>query len=159
MMTRIGRNGDAIAGALLAALGVFIIAQALKWNVINADGPGPGFFPLGYGMAIFILSVALCAGSIMRQRAPETIETDHAEGRSGLWSALLAWAAFAGSICLMPLLGFFISLALLTFALLSLIFSKSWQTASMTALMCAIGFYVLFSLALGVDLPVGRLGI
>jgi hypothetical protein len=55
-------------------------------------------------------------------------------------------------------LGFLTSFALLTFFLVMLVFHRSALTAGVTAVLCALGFYVIFPLLLGLDLPTGVLG-
>src|SRR5262245_52779331 len=57
------KKGDVISGAVLAALGVFIITQALAWDYYTLDGPGPGFFPFWYGIAMVVLSLLLIVNS------------------------------------------------------------------------------------------------
>ena len=49
------RNGEVISGALLVALGVYIFLQAHAWDYTTPDGPGPGFFPVWYGIAMVVL--------------------------------------------------------------------------------------------------------
>ena len=62
------KKGDVISGAVLAALGVFIITQALAWDYYTLDGPGPGFFPFWYGVAMVVLSLLLV---LQRQDKPQ----------------------------------------------------------------------------------------
>jgi hypothetical protein len=59
MTKSIFRDGDIIAGALTAALGTYITVTASRWDVMGPEGPGPGFFPIGYGIALIILSLIL----------------------------------------------------------------------------------------------------
>ena len=49
------KSADLWSGLVLAALGVFIIVEARQWEFMGPDGPGPGFFPLGYGIAMVAL--------------------------------------------------------------------------------------------------------
>src|SRR5215203_4337544 len=55
----IGRSGDVISGAVLAALGVYIFTQSRAWDYYTPDGPGPGFFPSWYGALMAALSLLL----------------------------------------------------------------------------------------------------
>ena len=64
-------RGDVISGALLAGVGVFIVVEARMWEYIGLDGPGPGFFPLWYGLAMVALSLLLVASSFLRRRGSE----------------------------------------------------------------------------------------
>ena len=53
------KTGDIVSGGVLAGLGVFIILEAKGWDYLGPDGPGPGFFPLWYGIALVALSLLL----------------------------------------------------------------------------------------------------
>jgi len=61
------KSGDLWSGVALAALGLYIIFQARQWEYLSSDGPGAGFFPLWYGLAILGLSLLLVV-SHFRQR-------------------------------------------------------------------------------------------
>lgn len=143
-----------ISGAVLAGLGVYIIVTARGWDYMTADGPGPGFFPLWYGIAMLVLSIVLVGTSLKRRAA--------AEGEPVNWrevgNAMIAWVALAASIGLLKVLGFALSFGLLTFFIVAFIYRRSLTTALITAVGCSAGFYVLFPLALNVGLPAGVLG-
>src|SRR5437667_12402155 len=103
------RNGEVISGAVLAALGGYIFLQARAWDYYTADGPGPGFFPTWYGVAMVVLSLMLIASSLRSGGAGRGIDPLAAR------RALGTWLAFALAVALMGTLGFVISFALLTF--------------------------------------------
>src|SRR5262245_66636111 len=111
------KKGDVISGAVLAALGVYIITQARAWDYYTLDGPGPGFFPFWYGVAMVVLSLLLIVNAVRRGAVTESTIDWPATGR-----ALATWAAFALSVALMGWLGFIISFALLTFFIIAVIF-------------------------------------
>ena len=48
---------DFWSGLALAALGAYIVVQARGWDYLTEDGPGPGFFPLWYGIGILACSL------------------------------------------------------------------------------------------------------
>jgi putative tricarboxylic transport membrane protein len=146
------RDGDAISGAVLAALGVYIFLQARQWDYMTPDGPGPGFFPVWYGIAMIGLSLALIASRIRRATSPGPIDWRR------IARALGAWLGFAISVVLMEPLGFLVSFALLTFVMVMVVFGRSPVTAAATALAAALGFYVIFPLVLGLSLPTGLFG-
>lgn len=154
MIQRALRDSDVIAGALLAALGVFIVTEARKWEYMGFDGPGPGFFPLWYGLVITVLSLWLAVGRALRLGREDTKSPDW----SSILRALGTWAAFALSVALMPLLGFVVSFGLLTLALVVGLFHQPVKTALLTAIGLSLGFHLLFSVALNVALPTGPLG-
>ena len=93
------RTGDIVSGAVLAGLGVFIIVEARGWEYLGPDGPGPGFFPIWYGIAMLVLSLLLVGWSVRRTVAPES-------GGRVNWRevgrALTTWAAFAACIARHP---------------------------------------------------------
>jgi putative tricarboxylic transport membrane protein len=153
-MGKISSSGDVISGALLGALGVYIVIEARKWTYLASDGPGPGFFPTWYGAAMIVLSLALIVSAVAKKaRAPEaTIDA------AALRRALGTWAAFAGAAALMKPLGFVVSFALLVFFVVAVVFRKAVSTAVITAVCAALAFYVTFPLALDVPLPKGFLG-
>jgi putative tricarboxylic transport membrane protein len=148
------RDGETISGALLAALGMYVFLQSRAWDYYTDDGPGPGFFPYWYGAAMVVLSLALIVG---RVRKLET-GTGRAVSWSGAGRALGTWLAFAASVALMERLGFVLSFALLTFAIVTLIFHRSPVTAGLTAIGVAVAFHLTFPVILSVPLPTGFLG-
>src|SRR6266540_2799085 len=153
-MGRILKDGDVISGAVLAALGVYIVMQSLAWEYSGPDGPGPGFFPFWYGVAMVALSLLLIVSSVRKSGDENEGAIDWpATGR-----ALATWAAFALSIALMNWLGFIISFALLTFFIVAVIFRRSLLTAGITAAVSALAFHLVFPVALSVALPTGVFG-
>ena len=146
--------GDIVSGAVLAGLGVFIILEARKWDYLGIDGPGPGFFPLWYGVLMVALSLLLVITSLRKNSA--------APGRPVNWPdvgrALTAWLGLAVCVGLLKVLGFLIAFALFTFFLVYWMYRRPLMPAIATAVGVPLGFYLLFPLALNVGLPVGKLG-
>ena len=136
------RSPDFWSGLALAALGAYIVAAARGWDYLTEDGPGPGFFPLWYGVAILVLSLVLVA------RPGEGRIDWRAAGR-----AFAVWAALAASVAAMKLVGFVAAFALLTFFVVAVMYRRSAPLAAVVALGIAAGFYLIFPLALGVALP------
>lgn len=146
--------GDIVSGSVLAGLGVFIISEARGWEYLGPDGPGPGFFPLWYGACMVALSFVLVATSLRRATALPGDATRWREvGR-----VLASWAGFALCVGLLKVLGFLLAFGLFTFFLVAVMYRRPLGTALAVAFLAAAGFYLLFPLALNVDLPVGRLG-
>lgn len=144
---------DVISGAALAALGVFILNQALQWSFLGPDGPGPGFFPVGYGALMIALSLYLVIKATLVPDPDARSPIDwRATGR-----ALATWAMFAGSVVLMEPLGFAASFSLMALGLIWLVMRKPFLVALVTALLSAAGFWLVFGVALGLNLPLGAL--
>jgi putative tricarboxylic transport membrane protein len=150
------KSTDLWAGLALAVLGIYIIVQAARWEYLGPDGPGPGFFPLWYGIAMVALSVALVAAGVRARLARAAPGAPFPWARVG--RALLVWLAFAVSVVLFNLLGFAVSFGLLCFFIVAVMYRRPLGVAAVVAFASALGFYLVFPLALGVSLPVGLLG-
>src|ERR1043165_10307134 len=97
------RSPDFWSGLALAALGGYTVHTARGWEYLGQDGPGPGFFPLWYGIAMLALSAIL-------------VFTGKTEvGWKGAGRAFAVWGAFAVSVAVLKLVGFVVSFAALTF--------------------------------------------
>ena len=154
MATSTRNNGDLISGAVLAGLGVYIILEARRWDYLAPDGPGPGFFPVWYGIALVALSVFLVIVSMKRTETDRGKPVDWREvGR-----ALISWVVLTACIALLKVLGFVVSFALLTVFIVSIMYRRPFTHGVAAAVIAAAGFYLLFPFALNVTLPVGVLG-
>ena len=153
MEDRTRNSGDLWSGVALAALGAYIVIQARQWEYLGPEGPGPGFFPLWYGVAMLGLSALLIFSNLRRRpdrgNAIEWIRV----GR-----ALSTWFALAASVALFKPLGFVVSFALLTYFIVAVMYRRPLKIAALTAVASAAGFYLVFDRALGVPLPAGFLG-
>jgi len=146
-------NGDVVSGAVLAGLGVYIISEARHWNYTGPEGPGPGFFPLWYGIAMVVLSLGMVVVAAIRPAAAGAKNDWRGIGR-----AILVWAVFAACTALLKVLGLLTVLALLTLFIVGVMYGKPLKIACAAAAGTTVGFYLVFSLALNVGLPVGPLG-
>jgi putative tricarboxylic transport membrane protein len=139
-------NADFWSGLALAALAAYIITQASGWDYTGPDGPGAGFFPLWYGLAMAALSAALVVSSVLRG-APESVDW------RGAGRAFAIWLALALSVAAFKVVGFVIGFAALTFFVVAVMYRRRLRVAAAAAVGLAAGFYVLFPLLLGVNLP------
>ena len=147
------RSGDLWSGLALALLGIYIVAQAWQWDYSTSEGPGPGFFPVWYGVGMFALSVLLVASHFRRAPAP-----GNPIDRRRLGRALSVWLALAVSVALFKVLGFVVGFALLTYFIVAVLYRKPARIAAVVALATGLGFYLVFDLALGLELPAGVWG-
>ena len=136
------RSPDFWSGLALAALGAYIVAQAHGWDYLTDDGPGPGFFPLWYGIAILACSAWLVAFG------------NSAKGNwQGTGRALAVWAAVAVSVAVVKLVTFAIAFGALAFFIVAVMYRRPPLVAAIVALCTVAGFYLIFPFALGVALP------
>ncbi len=145
------RSGDFWSGIVLAALGAYVVGQARGWVYMAEDGPGAGFFPMWYGAVMIVLSLVLVVTSIIKPAAGKPVAWND------LGRALGCWAAFVACIALMPLAGFAVSFALLTWFIVKVMAGRPQRVALTVAVGFALGFYALFELALDLALPHGML--
>jgi putative tricarboxylic transport membrane protein len=148
------KSADLWSGLALAALGIYIIVQAAGWEYLEADGPGPGFFPMWYGIAMVALSAVLVVSAVRSRVVGKTTRAPWQR----IGRALLVWLAFAVSVALFNVVGFAIGFGLLVFFIVTVMYRRPLKVAAAVAVGSALGFYLVFPVALGVALPVGILG-
>ena len=136
------RSPDFWSGLALAALGGYIVNEARGWEYLGPDGPGPGFFPMWYGIAIIALSALLVFSG---------------KGEPFDWRAsaraLAAWLAFACAVAALKVVGFAVGFGALTFFIVAVMYRRKPALAALVAAAVVGGFYLVFPLALGVPLP------
>ena len=147
-------RGEVISGVVLAALGGYIVSEAARWEYLGPDGPGPGFFPVWYGVVMIVLSAALVAQNVLAKAT--------AGGKPVNWREIrrvfIAWAGFVASVLLLKVLGFILSFGIFVLFIVAGLYRRPWRVAVSVAVGCAAGFYLVFPLALNVRLPTGILG-
>jgi putative tricarboxylic transport membrane protein len=137
-------NADFWSGLVLGGLGAYIIVTASQWEYLGQDGPGPGFFPLWYGIAMSALSLLLVFSSLKTQTQIDWSDAPR---------ALVTWAAFAAMCAAFKLIGFLPAFALLTFFIVAVMYRRPLAVAATVSAALTAGFYLVFPLALGVNLP------
>ncbi len=147
------RRADFWSGLLLTALGAYIVSEARHWVYLGPDGPGAGFFPLAYGVAMMVLSAILVARSMLDPSAGDT-RIDWA----GIRRALGCWLTLVAAVALLKVVGFFASFVLLTWFLVTAMFRQPQRVALPIAIGGAAVFYLFFDVALRVALPAGPWG-
>jgi putative tricarboxylic transport membrane protein len=87
-------TADFTSGLALAALATYIILQARQWEYLGPDGPGPGFFPLWYGIAMAALSGVLVVSSMWREKDTGRVKWQKIGRALAVWLAAASAAAF-----------------------------------------------------------------
>jgi putative tricarboxylic transport membrane protein len=146
-------RGNVASSVVLAAVGALIVYQATHWEYLDPSGPGPGFFPIWYGVLLTALSLLLLGISVVRPEAP----APRGGQARGLGRALMVWAAFTLFVALLESLGFVIGFGLFTFFVVFALYRRPFVASLATAAGLSAGFYLFFSLALKVTLPAGPL--
>lgn len=148
-----GFDRDVVPGLALAGLGGYVAWRALGWDLLTEDGPGPGFFPLGYGVLMVALSALLILRAVLRPGP-----ASEGEGWGGHLRALGTWAAFAGAAFLMQWIGFVAGFAILAAFIIVFVFGKSPARGAVVGVAAAGGFWLVFERLMGVGLPAGPWG-
>ena len=148
------RNGDVVSGAILVALGTYIVIQASIWPYYEVNGPGPGFFPLWYGILMVVLSLGLIISAARKPKADnrDTIFT------IGTWRALTVWFGLVVCLVAMVWLGFNTAFAVFSAFIVSYVLGRPWSTGIITGVLSSASFYILFREILGVQLPINAWG-
>lgn len=148
-------RGDVVSGIVLAGLGIYIVSEAWRWDYLGPEGPGPGFFPLWYGIATIGLAAALIVQSLIAKAAP-------ADGAPINWREVtrvfVTWGGFVVCVALLKVLGFVLSFGLFTLFVVSGMYRRPVTSGLAVAVGCAAGFWLVFPLALNVRLPIGIFG-
>ena len=148
-------KGNLIAGACLAALGIYVISVASKLPYVSEVGPGPGFFPLwlGIGLIVFASCLMLSSVSAFTKESSSDSPTWTTTGR-----ALAGWIALMVAIALFGWIGFSVSFVVLTVFLIVALDRRPLLLSIGVGIGLAVAFHLLFVIALDVSLPAGRWG-
>jgi len=148
-------NEEILTGICLGAFGAYVAFEAFELPYVSEYGPGPGFFPLWIGIGVTLLSLVLVFANFFAVAADESREH---QSRLAIGRALVGWSGLILAISLLHWLGFGLSLALLTVFLILALERRPLWTALSVAFGLALGFHVIFVLALGLSLPSGPWG-
>lgn len=147
------KRGDFWAGLAFACLGIYVIANALKWDYMTPEGPGPGLFPFWYGAIMLALSLLLIAGTVLKPAGKP--------GRGLQWRelrrALTCWGALVVCVGFIKYVGFMLAFGTLVWFLIAVMFKRTPLLALGYAVAGAVGFYALFVWGLDLQLPAGTL--
>ena len=135
---------DRILGIVLLGLAAFIAVQAMQLHVpFSYDPLGPKAFPIGLSILLAVLSLVL----VIRPGA-------NAEWPRGV--LLLKILAVLGALLVYALLFTrlgYLPATTLVVLVLSLLFGAPWGKAMISAVLVALGSYLLFTEAMGIPLP------
>jgi putative tricarboxylic transport membrane protein len=123
-------SADLWSGLALGGLGAYIIVQASRWEYLGADGPGPGFFPLWYGIVMAGLSSLLVISSL-KEKGTDRIDW------GGAGRAFTTWLAFALAVALLKVAGFVVCFAALTFFVVGVMYRRPLWVAAAVAIVGA----------------------
>ena len=139
-----GWAGEFVICLCLALLGGYWIKDALRLGLGSNGEVGAGLFPAAVGVALTVASLIAGLKSLLR-RSGNPVVIEH----QSLWAfVLLAIAAVS-----FVYLGLFVSSFALVMVVLRLMGQRSLKQSFIAGLAIAIALHVLFSILLGLQLP------
>ena len=132
-----------------------MISVASKLPYVSEVGPGPGFFPLWLGIGLMSCAsyLMLTSFSAFTEESPSNSLWWQAAGR-----AMVGWCGLMMAIALFDWIGFSASFVILTVFLIVVLDRRPLLPSIGVAIGLAVGFHLLFVIALNVSLPAGRWG-
>lgn len=147
-------TGEKVVNLCLLLVSAFYLAYSLThYKVGSVRMPKEGFLPMIIGVGGVCVSAFLTVQSWLDRGDAAGVKFEISWVCFGLMIAV----SFAYAL-LMDTLGYTLSTFLFLIAILKLARAGSWVKVAVISLICAVAFYVLFKVALGVMLPGGFLG-
>jgi len=149
------KKSDLITSIILLAFSAYLIIESLTMSINAEYGPGPGFFPLGLGIILAILSIALIIENINPKKKDKASPFKNKAGilRSGLVIAGLVFYALV-----ITKLGYLLTTLILVLYLMGVVARDKIKTTVITAVCVTLMLFLIFDVALGVRLPKGPFG-
>ena len=143
--------------ACVCMLGIFAAAlvTSLDYSLMDALGPGPGFFPFWLSLLGAALTVALLVETVRSRDVAGGI----LPSRQAAWQAGGVLIALAAAAALLEPLGFRLTTLLFIAGLLFALGARSPSAILLTALAGSFGVFHVFFYWLKVPLPIGALGL
>lgn len=144
-------------GAIVVALALFVLVQSLQLDFYIDGIPGPGFFPTLLAVTLALAGVILAVISFIGSK--DSSEEFDAPSRAQVRRSLGVWLAVAGSVLLVSIAGFVLSMLVLAAALILGLERKRHLAGIAAVILIPLLAYVLFGVLLQVSLPTGVFGI
>jgi putative tricarboxylic transport membrane protein len=158
--TRTAGRAELVVAALVAAVGVVVLVDALRIAVpATSNAVGPRFVPVVVGTLLVVvggwLAVDVLRGGTGEPDAGEDVDL----GRPSDWRTLaLLTAAFGVHILLIRPAGWPVAGAVLFWGTAAALGSRAWLRDGAVSVALAVLVYLVFARGLGVSLPAGPFG-
>jgi hypothetical protein len=146
-----------VAAVLFCIFGLLVASESRKLSYWSEYGPGPGFFPFGLGVSIFILALFILIDELRKRDKAEAAAPFYS-GWSRDRKPLLTIAAFAFLMFTVNIVGFYISSSLFIGFLVKVVERKPWWIVLTVTTSAMLFFYLVFDYFLSVQLPQGYFG-
>ena len=140
------------AAVVVLAVGVSLLAAALRFPFFLDGVPGPGFLPLLVSFGVVGTGLVLIANTV---RGRGTVDAPKWPPSAGWVRVALMLAALFGCFLLLDLLGFLVVTTLFMAVMIFCLGERSWKMLATVPPLCAIALYAVFAVWLRVPLPKG----
>ena len=151
------RRIDVGLGAIVVALGIFVLLQGQELDFYLEGIPGPGFFPTLLAGALAITGALLCLSGLFGSK--DTSEDFEPPTREQAKRSLGIWVAMLASVLLVSVAGFLIAMLVLVGILIFGLEGKRNLRGLAAVILIPLSCYLLFAELLQVQLPTGVFGI
>lgn len=146
------RKADLYSSFFWLIFSLYTLIHSYFLKLTSLEGPGPGSFPFGASLLLFVMSLVVLLQALRRKSLKEEVIFEETSGRRNLPLFLLAMLLFA---ILFDYLGFAICTFLLYLFFLRMIAMKNWGKAVMASSAITVVSYFLFNVLLKAHLPRG----
>ena len=155
--SKAGKRGWQIACLCLLAIFLPALVTSLGYSLIDALGPGPGFFPFWLSLIGAVLSAAMLAQATFA-KTDEEIAVSPPDRRVMVQAIGMLVALIAAAALFEPL-GYRLTMLPFIAAMLVILGARSWLAIALTALAGSFGIFHVFYHWLKVPLPIGEFGL
>lgn len=150
------QHGDRITGALGILVSASYVAYARQIeDGLLADEVGAAGVPSAVGLLMMLASVALLLKASRRNKAQVSEVAQEDTTWSAHWLALYLLGVLAAYVLVLPVAGYWVSVALLIGAVSALVGARDVKVILACSVLGASGLYALFSLLLNIRMPAG----
>ncbi len=150
------RRGRLVACVCLLGIFAAALVTSLDYSLMDALGPGPGFFPFWLSLIGAALTVAIL---MQNARSQDIATVDILPNRQVAWQVGGVLIALTAAAALLEPLGFRLTMLLFIAGLLFALGARSPSAILLTALAGSFGVFHVFFYWLKVPLPIGALGL
>ncbi len=150
------RRGRMVACVCLVAIFLAALVTSLSYSLMDALGPGPGFFPFWLSLIGAALTVIIL---IENWRSPDVAGESILPDQAAALQGGIVLAALIAATVLFEVLGFRLTMLGFIAGLLFALGARSPTAIVLTAVAGSFGVFHVFLYWLKVPLPIGALGI
>jgi putative tricarboxylic transport membrane protein len=150
-------KAEALAGALVSAVGLVLLFHASRLEYLVEEVPGPGFLPLWLGIGILACGVILAVKALYPALARGHAEPIEWPERAGWVQIAIMLGGLAIALYVLEPLGFLLTASLFIAGLMFSLGVRSWPKLIGMPIAAAVVLHLVFVTWLGVPLPMGVL--